>query len=644
MKQFIKYFLVIGIWLLGIKVVWAASNAVNSFEVDTRLALTNQYLKCFSTDDQKTYAAAISAAVDKALSSQYCQCGGPNKTGEQMIDIVMANTGSNQASAIEGRAELYAKDALEDQVSELNKELEQLNGATVGTPAGDKFAALKAKRDALRAGVQSYYSHGNLASRSSDIDCKTIKKSLAQDDGLFISDYNASQANQYQDGFNVTDSQGNQTFITPTDVFVANSQNFSDSAATLLKKCLATCKTKGGTSSECTKVCNIPRCGCRDTDNNGVLETVCEPAQFGPECLGVMSCNVRLCDDPQLLNNLGSGAALSALVAKYYKTSPSSPITNQNPITEGNSDIQVSQISVSKTCSTGGCDITLTSTVDNQFQAGYLHWDANAQNASLITSLMITNGRIELIAGKPKTVHLNTAVANELQLSDGTRVECLSCNGDNTLANRLSTGCDKAGETNPHAECKTFYGCGQSEPTYGCYRFDSCGVNQCNDYLPDKDGNKLQSADCKVSDAGQKWKCASHQKCIASSDGTYTTQSECLSSLACGGGGTEVERHTYYCCDKSTGSCSQCTDGSPRYVNPTQCASDCSKIECPKGSFKCGTNCCDSLNETCSNYECVKAWSCSGECCANGCKVKGTVTGVCGGSYGSYPSCCETCN
>lgn len=493
MKKLIKYFLVFGICFLSVKVVWAASN-INSFQEGTKQALTTQYLKCLSTEDQKAYATAITAAVDKALSSAYCQCGGPDKTGEQMIDIVMANTGSNQASTVEGRAELYTKDALEDQVAELNKELEQLNGATVGTAAGNKFAALKAKRDALRAGVQSWYSHGNLVSRSSNIDCEALKNSLVQDDGLFISDYNSIQTNQSQDGFNVTDSQGNQTFITPTDVFVTDSQSFSDSTAVLLKKCLAACGTKGGTASDCAKICNVPHCGCRDTDNNGVLETVCEPAQFGPECLGVLSCNVRLCDDPQLFNNLGSSTALSALVSKYYPT----PNLGVMPVnTNTGSGIKVAQVSNEKKCVSGGCDITLTSNTDNQLQASYLYWGTGAQDASLVTSLMATNGHIELAAGKPKTIHLNTSVANELQLSDGTRIECLSCNGgDSTLANRFSTGCDKSGETNPHAECKAFYGCGQSKPTYGCYSFNTCGVNECNDYALDANGQKPQSSDC----------------------------------------------------------------------------------------------------------------------------------------------------
>jgi len=492
MKQFLKYFLVVSICFLGIRGIWAADN-IDSFSENTKQELTNQYLKCFSAEDQKTYATVITDAINKALSSKYCQCGAPDKTGEQMIGTVMENTGSNQASTVEGRAELYAKDDLEDQVSELNKELEQLNWATMGTAAGDKFAALKAKRDALRNGVQSWYDHSNLTSRSQNVDCTAIKKALPPDDGLSIFDYNASQSNYSGDGFAKTDSQGNQTFITPTDVFVADSQSFSDSAAILLKKCLAACKTKGGTSNDCTKICNVPRCGCRDTDNNGVLEAVCEAAQFGPECMGVASCNIRMCDDPVLANSLVGNTNLGDLVAKYY---PSSSVGKAS--TSTGSNIQIAQVSSSRVCTADGCDITLTSAVDNQFQAGYLKWDTGAQDASLVNSLMATNGRIELFAGKPKTIHLNTTLANELQLSDGTRIECLSCNGgDNTLANRFSTGCDKEGETNPHAECKAFYGCGKSEPTYGCYRFNTCGVNECNDYALDANGQKPQSSDCK---------------------------------------------------------------------------------------------------------------------------------------------------
>jgi len=636
MNKLLKYFLVAAICLSSIKVASAVVNPITDFSDTARAGLTQQYLNCLTSEDRVNYATKISEAIDFALKRLYCQCGAPSISGEQMIE-----TGSS--STVQGMAELELKDTLEDEVSALNKELEQLNGAVMGTPAGDAFAALKAKRDALRNGVQSWYSHSNLTSRSQNVDCSQVRNDvMGADEGLSISSYNPVSGNtNTSTGFTVTNSNGKQTFITPTDVFVSDSQTLFDSKEELKNKCLAACKQKGGTNSDCNKMCTISRCGCRDSDNNGTIEATCEAGQFGPECLGVGSCNINLCDDPALFKSLGSATALNTLVGKYYKTS----IIDESPIQGIDPAIQISGVSASKKCNTDGtCTITLLSDVDNQFQAGYLKWETGAQNATLVNSLMATQGRIELTAGKPETIYLDTSQANELQLSDGTRIECLSCSGDMTLANRFTTGCDKAGETNPHSECKANYDCGSSIPRYGCWKFNYCGVNECNDYLPDKDGNKLQSADCKAAGSGQKWKCETRQNCIAASDGTYSTKSECLSSLECGGGGTATERNTYYCCDKESGTCSECKEGSPRYVNPTQCASDCSKIECPNGTFKCGTTCCESLTYTCSNYKCVKAWSCSGNCCANGCKVKGSVTGICGGTYGSYPSCCEECN
>jgi len=493
MKNYLKYFLVAAICLSSIKIASAVVSPITDFSDTARAGLTQQYLNCLTSEDQVTYATKINQAIDFALERLYCQCGAPSISGEQMIE-----TGSS--STVQGMAELELKDTLEDEVSALNKELEQLNGAVVGTPAGDAFAALKAKRDALRNGVQSWYSHSNLISRSQNVDCSQVRNDvMGIDEGLSISSYNPVSGNtNTSTGFTVTDSNGKQTFITPTDVFVSDSQTLFDSKEELKTKCLAACKQKGGTDSDCNKMCVVSRCGCRDTDNNGTIEATCEAGQFGPECLGIGSCNINMCDDPALLNSLGSGTALNTLVGKYYKT----PITsnpNQNPGTGGSGDIQVSGVSVSKKCATtGGCDITLTSAVDDQQQVSYLNWNSSGQDATLVTSLMKTQGSLILKAGKPTTIHLDTSVTNEMQLSDGTRIECLSCGGSDVLANRFSTGCDKEGETNPHAECRASYDCGSSEPRYGCWNFNFCGVNQCNDYLPDKDGNKPLSTDCKA--------------------------------------------------------------------------------------------------------------------------------------------------
>lgn len=357
-----------------------------------------------------------------------------------------------------------------------------------------------------------------------------------------------------------------------------------------------------------------------------------------------------LTNTAQSTTNTGATMAGVRLADEAIVEQPS-VVTGQSTVQSAASGTSVSKVSVSKKCTTGGCDITLTSSVDEQQSLGYLKWDANGQNADLITSLMHDN-TLQMKAGQPVTIHLNTAVSNELQLADGTRIECMSCNGGSSiLANRFTTGCDKAGETNPHSECiGNSVGCGSAATmVYGCWRFNTCGVNQCNDYALDANGQKRQSADCKASSSGQKWKCTGQQKCEAGSDGTYTSQSECLSSLACGGGGDTTERITFYCCDRSAGSCSVsvCSEGSPRYVNPTQCAAACSNVQCSAGTFKCGTGCCDSLNESCSqSYTCTRKWSCSGTCCAKsvGCKVSGSVTGVCGGDYGNYPVCCQECN
>lgn len=491
MKNYLKYFLVTAICFLGIREALAVVNPITDFSDTARSGLTQQYLNCLTSEDQVTYATEINKAIDFALERLYCQCGAPSITGEQMIE-----TGSS--STVQGMAELELKDTLEDEISALNKELEQLNGAVMGTPAGDAFAALKAKRDALRNGVQSWYDHGNLTSRSQNVDCSQVRNEvMGANEGLSISSYNSVPGiTNASLGFTSTDSSGKQTFITPVDIFVSDSQSLFDSAKELKDKCLASCEQKGGTVLDCNKMCVASRCGCRDTDGNRTIEATCEAGQFGPECLGIGSCNINMCDDPALLQSLGSNTSLNTLLAKYYKTPTNISGTNLNQ--NSNNDIQVSGISVSKKCTTGGCDITLTSAIDDQQQVSYLNWDNSGQDAALITSLMKTQGSLVLKAGKPTTIHLDTSVANEMQLSDGTRIECLSCSGDMTLANRFGTGCDKTGETNPHAECRATYDCGSSVPRYGCWNFSFCGVNQCNDYLPDKDGNKPLSADCKA--------------------------------------------------------------------------------------------------------------------------------------------------
>jgi len=105
-------------------------------------------------------------------------------------------------------------------------------------------------------------------------------------------------------------SESVSSFITSNDIFVAeNNADSSGSAsnivtvAQLVNKCVSRCIASGTEKSVCTKECNRPRCGCRDTDGNGVIEAVCEAGQFGKECLGVASCNIRVCDNPDLLKN-----------------------------------------------------------------------------------------------------------------------------------------------------------------------------------------------------------------------------------------------------------------------------------------------------------------------------------------------------
>lgn len=650
MKKFLKYFLVIWLLLLSCYKINLVANALTNQGITTaestveritessiKQTLADKFLACFTAEERLAYADDISTATSDALTGLYCRCGKPPISG---TDILAENSEQPDFdTAVEGRAKIYAKNTLEDRISTLNKEIEQLNGAVMGTPAGAAFAALKAERDALRNGVQSYYDN---ISVNKNVDCSTVRKGfLPEDKGLSINSYNSSQNNSStRDGFATTDTSGNKTFITPTDVFVSDGQSFSDSKEELKTKCLAACKQKGGTNSDCNKMCTISRCGCRDSDNNGTIEATCEAGQFGPECLGIGSCNINMCDDPTLLKSLGSGTALNTLVGKYYKTST----TGQSQGTTDSDDIRVSGINTSKSCITAdSCLINVTSKTDESVLVAYLKYIpfADGQGTSLVNSLMRTAGTIEVKAGVPYPIHLNLSEANVIQI-DGISTECLSCMGDMMLANLLTTGCKKAGETNPHAECRVFYDCGQPQGNFGCWNFNFCGINQCNDYLP-VNGNKLQSADCRALTNGQRWKCDAITKTCetvnSSGIDTYSTKSECLSSLECGGGGTAIERNTYYCCDKESGSCSECTEGSPRYVSSAQCNNDCSKTTCPAGQTKCGSNCCRDIDQACENYTtCRNMFTCEGICCPNGC-LGDTATGLCGGTS---VSCCAT--
>lgn len=103
-------------------------------------------------------------------------------------------------------------------------------------------------------------------------------------------------------------SDSESSFITSNDIVVytdsvSNNNDKSHILATaqLVNQCVVRCLGTKHTKAYCDQECNIPRCGCRDTDGNGVLETVCEAGQFGKKCLGVMSCDVRICDNPDLL-------------------------------------------------------------------------------------------------------------------------------------------------------------------------------------------------------------------------------------------------------------------------------------------------------------------------------------------------------
>ena len=126
---------------------------------------------------------------------------------------------------------------------------------------------------------------------------------------------------------NASVSNDNSSFVTATDITV-NLANTDASGKTLnaqeiLDLCIKKCLAEYGKNADvkCNQVCSIARCGCRDTDNNGSLETVCEPGQFGVPCLGVASCDVRICDNLEL-NKPTTGAT----------TIKGQPVnTNENP-------------------------------------------------------------------------------------------------------------------------------------------------------------------------------------------------------------------------------------------------------------------------------------------------------------------------
>lgn len=146
--------------------------------------------------------------------------------------------------------------------------------------------------------------------------------------GFSVSSYNALA--QYNSSTtNITFNNNTSSFINSSDIFVVNNlENNSAEIVTgaqLVGKCINRCLGSATSKESCTKECNRSRCGCRDTDGNGVIEAVCEAGQFGPECLGIGSCDIRVCDSPDLLKK-SIWAPTINVISNTPSQNPSSPV------------------------------------------------------------------------------------------------------------------------------------------------------------------------------------------------------------------------------------------------------------------------------------------------------------------------------
>ena len=184
--------------------------------------------------------------------------------------------------------------------------------------------------------------------------------------GFSVSSYNATTTTTSTVA-NTTFSDAAASFITSNDIFVAETNNNSSGSASnivtvaqMVNKCVSRCITSGTEKSACIKECNRSRCGCRDTDNNGVLEAVCEAGQFGKECLGVMSCDVRICDNPDLLKN----AIWTPTVITNLNTNTNNTSSFSTPIIP-NSNVGISTNTFQGTCPSELC-------ADNFYPGGLL--------------------------------------------------------------------------------------------------------------------------------------------------------------------------------------------------------------------------------------------------------------------------------
>jgi hypothetical protein len=269
MNKKLPYLAILGIFLTLV-ILPKNSFGVTAFnEGDVKIMLTDQYNACFSAQEKLDFSSIIDKAVADALARKYCWRDTNTSPTQSLTGEEISERGG--ASAVEGWSALLTKDVIEETVSQVTDQIEaecqgvvMQNGSDGEPKEGTAWAKCKpliTKRNALRNSVQSYYDHGNLISSSQNVDCsKARNEIIGGREGLSISSYNSiSGTTNTSLGFTSTDSSGKQTFITPVDIFVSDSQSLFDSAKELKDKCLASCKQKEGTVLDCNKMCLVSR-------------------------------------------------------------------------------------------------------------------------------------------------------------------------------------------------------------------------------------------------------------------------------------------------------------------------------------------------------------------------------------------------
>ena len=256
---------------------------------------------------------------------------------------------------------------------------------------------------------EQYYRYGPVDTKAERIAAK------AEHIGLFTNTIDSTNTG-------VTLSQSNSfqsAFITPTDVLINSATGKSLTATDLINSCISRClKIKGNTQSYCKKDCNIARCGCRDTDKNGTLEAVCEPGQFGAACLGVMSCNVRTCD------NLANGQSNQS----GKDTSQTNSSTNTN-----NSTINVAEavFNFSATTSCQGSTCVNNSSNKNNEVNSYSAWLFGPDINSLLkldTGNPFLSNATSLFSLSYNIPNLNTIILQTRGMNGGENEVRLTCN------------------------------------------------------------------------------------------------------------------------------------------------------------------------------------------------------------------------